>query len=59
MYVCLCQAITHKQVRQLGLYGVDTPKGLIGALGLDDEECWGFCRHHTDRRAAITTGTVR
>ena len=56
MYVCLCQAITDKQVRQLGLSGITSDEGLIEALGLDDEECCGFCMHHIERMVAIAQG---
>jgi bacterioferritin-associated ferredoxin len=56
MYVCLCQAVTQKQVRQLGLEGIDTPEKLIQALHLDDEECCGLCIHHIERIVAIARG---
>jgi bacterioferritin-associated ferredoxin len=56
MYVCLCQAITDKRVRQLGQEGVNTPEALIQTLGLDDEECCGFCMHHIERMVAIANG---
>lgn len=56
MYICLCKAITDRRVRQLGQEGVDSPRGLIEALGLDDEECCGFCMHHIGRMVAIAKG---
>ncbi len=56
MYVCLCQGITDARVRQLGRAGVTTPKALIESLGLDAEECCGYCRLHVDRLVAIARG---
>jgi bacterioferritin-associated ferredoxin len=56
MYVCLCQAVTQKQVRQLGLQGIDTADALVQALHLDDEECCGLCMHHIERIVAIARG---
>ena len=56
MYVCLCKGISDKRVRQLGESGIDTPMALIQALGLDSEECCGFCMHHIGRMVAIARG---
>ena len=56
MYVCLCKGITSGSVRKLGEAGIDTPLALIEALGLDDEDCCGFCMHHIGRMVAIARG---
>jgi len=56
MYVCLCRAITDRRVRELGRAGVTSPPGLIEALGLDDEECCGYCMHHIERMVEIAKG---
>jgi bacterioferritin-associated ferredoxin len=56
MYVCLCKAITDRQVRELGARGMGTARELIMALGLDDEECCGFCMQHIGRLVAIANG---
>ena len=56
MYVCLCNAITDRQVRQLGEQGIITPEALVEALNLDDEESCGFCKQHIGRMVAIAKG---
>lgn len=56
MYVCLCNGITDRQVRQLGQAGIISPGSLIEALNLDDEDCCGFCMHHVGRMVAIAKG---
>jgi bacterioferritin-associated ferredoxin len=56
MYVCLCKGITSGRVRKLGEAGVDTPRALIQALRLDDDESCGFCALHIGRMVAIARG---
>jgi len=56
MYICLCKGITDGKVRKLGESGVDTPRALIQVLGLDSDECCGFCLHNIGRMVAIAKG---
>jgi bacterioferritin-associated ferredoxin len=56
MYICLCKGITDKQVRKLGESGVTSPHALIQILGLESDECCGFCAHHIGRMVAIANG---
>jgi bacterioferritin-associated ferredoxin len=53
MYVCLCKAITESDVRQAGRSGATTAAALIGALGLDSDECCGLCILDMDRFVAL------
>jgi len=57
MYVCLCRAVSHTRVRELGQAGVTSPEALIKALGLDRAECCGYCRNHIDGIVAIAQGS--
>lgn len=56
MYVCLCKGISDRKLRQLGESGVTSPRELILLLGLDSEECCGFCVNHMGRMVAIANG---
>ena len=56
MYVCLCKAITDRQVRHLGEEGVISPESLIKILNVDDEESCGFCKQYIGRMVAIAKG---
>jgi len=56
MYVCLCKAVTAKQVQDAGQSGINTPRTLIQYFGLDSDECCGFCEHNIIRLVAISRG---
>lgn len=53
MYVCLCRTVTDSCLRNLGADGVTSEEGIIAALGLDHDECCGFCMDHIDQLTAI------
>jgi len=53
MYVCLCKAVTESDVREAGRAGATTATALIGALGLDSDECCGLCILDMDRFVAL------
>lgn len=49
MYVCVCRAVTERDVRRLARSGIIRADALVESLGLNDPACCGRCARDMGR----------
>lgn len=53
MYVCLCKALTERDVRRAARGGSIAAEALIARLGLAEDDCCGRCAREIDSIVAL------